>query len=672
MTGTARSGDGPSRARISCLADVGVVADLPDRAAARHLALAVQALGGLATGEAGGGPAAPGWSGIDDVVTTLRSVTVAVDPAAGDARQLAASMAALLRALGVEVEVAGVALPETPAPGAGPPGVALPETPAPGADGDGGTGTWLARAGRSALRGPGAGPVRVLPVRFDGDDLAAVALQLGCSEGAVVDLLVSSVLEVAFVGFAPGFAYLTGLPEPLASLARLDAPRARVPAGAVAVAGGFAAVYPQASPGGWNLLGTTDATLFDPSTPPYALLGPGDRVRFEPARPRVAAGPARDGRRHAQVPSAGPRPPWSVGGAGDRALVVESAGPCTTVQDGGRRGVAGTGVPGAGAADPFALRLANRLVGNDGDAPALEVTVLGPVLRFEAPAHVALVGDAPMTVDGLAVPPATPVPVAAGQRLQVGRCRSGARAVLAVGGGLVAPQLLGSAASDLLSGLGLGPLVAGDRLGIGPSGRPRGRLQLALHPGHDLAPWAARVGLTAGPVPAAVVRTCAGPDAGARTTAWLTEQPWVVGPDSDRVGLRLRRVPAPPEPGAAAPGAAPPAAAPRPAPPGPTAEPAPPAEALAPAGVSRGVVTGTVQLPPGGEPVVLLCDHATVGGYPVVAVVASVDVPLVAQLRPGDEVRLQPVDEAEAAAARTRAERALAEAVTGSYPVHAG
>jgi KipI family sensor histidine kinase inhibitor len=114
---------------------------------------------------------------------------------------------------------------------------------------------------------------------FDGPDLAEVADLTGRSAGAVVEALTSTEFTAAFVGFAPGFAYLTGLPPQL-HVPRRPTPRTRVPAGAVGLAGPFAGAYPRASPGGWQLVGRTDAVLFDVDRNPPALLVPGARVRF--------------------------------------------------------------------------------------------------------------------------------------------------------------------------------------------------------------------------------------------------------------------------------------------------------------------------------------------------------------------------------------------------------
>lgn len=121
-----------------------------------------------------------------------------------------------------------------------------------------------------------------IPTTFDGEDLAAVAEHWGVSESTAVDRLTGTELTVAFCGFAPGFAYLRGLPEAWA-VPRLSAPRPRVPAGSVALAGGYAGIYPTASPGGWRLVGRTTTTLFDVRRQPPALLTPGTRVRLVPS-----------------------------------------------------------------------------------------------------------------------------------------------------------------------------------------------------------------------------------------------------------------------------------------------------------------------------------------------------------------------------------------------------
>ncbi|MER6305721.1 5-oxoprolinase subunit PxpB [Streptomyces sp. NPDC001657] len=124
-------------------------------------------------------------------------------------------------------------------------------------------------------------PAVEIPVRYDGPDLADVAALWDTTPEEVVRRHSGTTFHVAFCGFAPGFGYLTGLPEPL-HVPRRDTPRTKVPVGSVALAGPYTGVYPRSSPGGWQLIGTTDAVLWDPRREPAALLTPGTRVRFVP------------------------------------------------------------------------------------------------------------------------------------------------------------------------------------------------------------------------------------------------------------------------------------------------------------------------------------------------------------------------------------------------------
>ncbi|RBM04727.1 allophanate hydrolase subunit 1 [Streptomyces sp. PT12] len=138
---------------------------------------------------------------------------------------------------------------------------------------------------------PEAGDTVTLPVRYTGPDLAEVARHWGVKPDDVAGIHAGTAFRVAFCGFAPGFGYLTGLPERYA-VPRRATPRTRVPVGSVALAGPYTGVYPHASPGGWQLIGTTDAVLWDPERAPAALLTPGTRVRFVPLAPEAASGSA--------------------------------------------------------------------------------------------------------------------------------------------------------------------------------------------------------------------------------------------------------------------------------------------------------------------------------------------------------------------------------------------
>lgn len=284
-----------------------------------------------------------------------------------------------------------------------------------------------------------------------------------------------------------------------------------------------------------------------------------------------------------------------------RVLEVLDPGPLTTVQDLGRPGHAASGVGRGGAADRSSLRLANRLVGNEEHAAALEVVLGG--LRFRAPAALLVaVAGAPcrLTVElgGRTRTAAAygPVAVPAGAEVRLGRAETGLRAYLAVRGGLDVASQLGSRSTDLLAGLGAPPLREGDVLPVGTA--------TAGHPSVDHAPVAPP---PAGPV---ALRLLPGPRADwfARDALdVLCAHPYDVTSESDRVGIRLSG----------------------------------PALVRTRSGElpSEGMVRGALQVPPSGRPTVLLADHPVTGGYPVPAVVGSADVDRAAQLRPGQQVR---------------------------------
>jgi KipI family sensor histidine kinase inhibitor len=151
-----------------------------------------------------------------------------------------------------------------------------------GPDADAVTKLWSAEAGGPRPSPPGGSPIEIA-VRYDGPDLAEVAERTGLSVAAVIERHSAATYRAAFTGFTPGFAYLSGLDQEL-QMSRRSNPRPRIPAGSVAIAAGYSAIYPRPSPGGWHLLGSTDAVLFDPDRDPPALIAPGASVRFRPIR----------------------------------------------------------------------------------------------------------------------------------------------------------------------------------------------------------------------------------------------------------------------------------------------------------------------------------------------------------------------------------------------------
>ena len=226
-------------------------------------------------------------------------------------------------------------------------------------------------AGAGEVSGAAGGVVEI-PVVYDGPDLDEVAGLTGLSREQVIERHAAAEYLVGWLGFSPGFGYLTGL-DPELHVPRRDSPRTSVPAGSVAIAGPLAAVYPSASPGGWRLLGRTAARLWDARREPPAVLAPGQRVRF---RPVDELGDPGDLFPPGTRTSDEPEP------ATERFIEVVRPGPFAIVADLGRPGYGHLGVPRSGAADPDSLRLANRLVGNPEDAAVVELTLGGATLRF--------------------------------------------------------------------------------------------------------------------------------------------------------------------------------------------------------------------------------------------------------------------------------------------------
>ncbi|MEQ6900144.1 biotin-dependent carboxyltransferase family protein [Nocardioides sp. YIM 152588] len=279
------------------------------------------------------------------------------------------------------------------------------------------------------------------------------------------------------------------------------------------------------------------------------------------------------------------------------ALVVRALGGPCLVTDAGRAGLAGVGVGRSGAADRASYGLANRLLGNEPGAAALEVVLGGLEVEAVGTCWVSVTG-APVAVDrgGRAEPTGAVLALRAGQRLRLGSPASGLRSYLAVRGGLDVAAVLGSAAHDTLSGLGPAPVGVGDRLAVGPV--PGGAMLV------DAVPPAAY-----DDVP--VLRVVPGPRADwVRDAGALVRGPWRVAPESDRIGVRLA---------------------------GPAFEAVPGRGELP----SEGALRGAVQIPPDGRPVVFGPDHPVTGGYPVIGVVLDADVDRLAQVRPGDEVRFR-------------------------------
>ncbi len=458
----------------------------------------------------------------------------------------------------------------------------------PGRVGFDGVREELLRLAREAPAGSRAlGMRHTIPVRYGGEfgpDLESLAEARGLTPQDVVRIHTSSEYTAFLLGFMAGFAYL-GQVDAKLETPRIKTPRARVPMGSVGIAVRQTGIYPIASPGGWNLIGRTAVRLFDPHRTRPTLIEPGDRVRF-------AAVPEWE----EPEPVGAAKPP-----AREPAFQVLAPGLLTTVQDLGRAGQRRRGIGSAGAADAGCFRIANRALGNEEGAAALECAVAGPTLQFLRPTRFAIAGadlQPQLQRDDLG---AWPVPAGRsvlgrpGNVLSFAGRRDGCRAYVAFGGGLDVPVMLGSRSTDLGSGFGGHAgraLLAGDLLGTLPGKA-------------EATPLESRAGeLHATTV---TVRVVLGPQHDYLTDAAISRflsETWSVGATSDRIGCRLA---------------------------GERLE-----HALAKEIVADGMVPGCVQVPPDGQPIVMLADCPSTGGYPKIATVVSADLGKLAQLLPGE------------------------------------
>jgi KipI family sensor histidine kinase inhibitor len=426
-------------------------------------------------------------------------------------------------------------------------------------------------------------PVQI-PVVYGGaagPDLAMLAQRAGLTPDEAIRRHSEVVYTVGAIGFSPGFGYLIGLPPELAT-PRRETPRVRVPAGSVAIGGVQTGIYPVETAGGWHLIGRTPLKMFDPARNDPFLLHSGDTVRFIPVD-RV------DFPQPATFPRQKPV---------HRGIEVIEPGLLTTVQDAGRDGFGAFGISPNGAADQAALRFGNRLVGNDVAAAGLEITLVGPRLRFHQGAIIAITGEGPdPLLNGQPVQRNLPVRVHLRDDLSFAPIapERGARCYLCVAGGIDVPRVMGSRATDLVAGIGGfhgRALRRNDRMPIGKmTGYPQ-----VIH----IGPRRSRK----------VLRVMPGPQREMfHDATWhrFLHATFTVSNDANRVGIRLH---------------------------GPSMLPRDGADI-----VSEGVITGSIQVTGSGQPIVLLPGRATIGGYPKIATVIDADLGLLGQLRPGDSIR---------------------------------
>lgn len=438
-----------------------------------------------------------------------------------------------------------------------------------------------------------AGSVIDIPVCYgggSGEDIAEVMQITGFSQQEVITLHSQAEYAVAFLGFAPGFPYLLGLPATLVC-PRKKTPRVRVPAGSVALAGSQTGIYPTESPGGWQLIGRTDVSLFDYRKASPSLVQPGDKVRFSVS---------------SKLPSIKLDQPSLSTEKNEAVLKIENPGFFSLIQDLGRFEWAHLGVSPGGAADAMALQLGNQLLGNKESAAAIEMTSFGATVTFLKDTWFAVTGaDCSPTLDQLPIAMWTSLPVCAGQRLVLNSMPHNLRSYLCVCGGIGVEPILGSR-STFVSGVWGGfygrALQVGDYLPLGDEASEPPRFKKVRNSVLDL--YQARE---------KILRVTLGPQ-----SAWFSEESvklffeneFEVTNDVNRLGVRLA---------------------------GPNLEYHEKyhGQEL----VSEGIANGAIQVAQAGQPLILYCEQQTTGGYPKIANVIKADLFRLGQLKPGDRVR---------------------------------
>ncbi|WP_085246738.1 5-oxoprolinase/urea amidolyase family protein [Gilliamella mensalis] len=442
-----------------------------------------------------------------------------------------------------------------------------------------------------------SGELVTIPVHYNGEDLAQVAEYLGITVAQVIARHTNNEYQVAFCGFAPGFAYMVSKNAQF-NVPRRKSPRVRIPAGSVALAGEFSSVYPRASPGGWQLIGITDIAVWDLNRDKPALLKPGSRVNFVDATKST---------KKYHLPSVKKDDNNSNQ---QQDIKILATGLQTLLQDAGRIGQAALGISESGAMDKGALHSGNRIVGNPINEVVLEITQGGFKAQVNRGMLVAVTGaqcDIHITTsDGekYNVAMYQPIQLEKGDIISLGSAKCGVRSYLTVRGGFQVSPVLTSCSYDTLAQVGPSPLKIGQTLAI------------------KNIPTLNAVSLIETPMiryptcnDVIVLDIVLGP-----RTDWFTKQAvellssqlWQVTPASNRIGLRLSGdMPLSRDKEQELP--------------------------------SEGTCIGAIQIPANGQPVLFLNDHPLTGGYPVIGAVCTYHLDLASQIPVNAKIKFNPI-----------------------------
>lgn len=421
-------------------------------------------------------------------------------------------------------------------------------------------------------------------------DLTEVSQQTGLSTKQIIDLHTSTTYRVFMLGFLPGFPYLGTLSESL-KVSRKANPRTHVPKNSVAIAGLQTGIYPNEAPGGWQIIGQTPINVFDGKKVAPFLLRPGDQVQFYPVSSTNMQAINEDRvinkKRLSEVQDL-------------YSITIIKSGLQTTIQDHGRSGYQSFGVPVGGAMDQEAMDIANELVDNKIGTPVLEMTIIGAKIAFSSPTQIAITGaNLSPKINKQTVNLYETINVEKGDILSFGRCQKGCRTYLAIRGEWQVQQWLNSCSTASTNAEDLTPdsvikndskLIINKLISISKKVYPiqqRPDYSIPLH-----------------------IRVLSGPEFeqfSRRTIADFFGRLHQITPNSNRMGYRLKE---------------------------PLIEFEQQQELI-----SSGVVPGTIQVTNSGYPIILMRDAQTTGGYYRFLNVIEADLNVLAQAKPGDEVR---------------------------------
>ena len=440
----------------------------------------------------------------------------------------------------------------------------------------------------------------IIPICYTGEDLAQVAELQGLSIADVILKHRQSVWNVAFIGFAPGFAYMSSPDRPFTDTPRLAVPRKKIPSGSLGLAGQYSGIYPKDSPGGWQLIGTTAEKMWDLERKNPALLLPGMTVHFEDVTHQPTT--------------------VSVAQQVNRTVEPKQSMPLFTVtapslqmliQDEGRFNQTKIGVGVAGAMDVSAMHSANRIVGNSTSTPVIEVLNGGLKAKMHQSAVIAVTGAISNIhvkfSDGQKTDFESYQAIALdeGDEFQIQAPTAGLRNYLAIRGGIDVQPVLNSTSFDSLAILGPEPIKMGDTV-------YQGQVEVSNISNTEIAKLhLPKVG------DVVELDIVMGPRTDwfeAESIEHLCQQAWFVTNESNRVGLRLSGE-------------------------------QPLQRKITHELESEGTCIGALQIPPSGQPVLFMNDHPLTGGYPVIAAVAKHHWDLVAQIPAGCQIKFKKMTE---------------------------